>query len=209
MRIILLGEALPWQGTCSGGLSAGSFSAILHAWITPSCRWPPSPSSRFSSSSGASCRHEDSAAIRHSRNAPACSPRRSFASTACSSPSCRPGCCSSSRCGSWTWSPYRTACGRSTGRGSGMHLDFVLADAVTLGPALVIELDDKTHWRADARERDAFKDTALASAGVPVLRVRAARGYDVRELRDRRSNWRHCWRVRRARSAGSGRMWKP
>ena len=46
-------------------------------------------------------------------------------------------------------------------RGSGMHLDFVLADAVTLGPALVIELDDKTHWRADARERDAFKDTAL------------------------------------------------
>jgi hypothetical protein len=66
---------------------------------------------------------------------------------------------------------------------SGMHCDFVLADAATLDPVLVIELDDKSHWRTDARQRDGFKDTALASAGVRVLRVKAAARYD--DLRGR------------------------
>src|SRR5689334_10478821 len=32
-------------------------------------------------------------------------------------------------------------------RGSGMHVDFVLADASTIGPRLVIELDDSSHAR--------------------------------------------------------------
>ena len=39
---------------------------------------------------------------------------------------------------------------------------------------LVIELDDRSHWQMEARKRDAFKDAALASAGVPILRVRAS-----------------------------------
>ena len=68
-------------------------------------------------------------------------------------------------------------------KGSGMHLDFVLADANTLLPCLVIELDDKSHWRPDVRERDAFKDAALESAGLPMLRVTAAGRYDAAAIR--------------------------
>ena len=76
----------------------------------------------------------------------------------------------------WAWREYGA-------KGSGMHLDFVLADATTLLPCLVIELDDKSHWRADVRERDAFKDAALASAGLPMLRVTAAGRYDAAAIR--------------------------
>jgi very-short-patch-repair endonuclease len=55
-------------------------------------------------------------------------------------------------------------------QGSGKHLNCVLADASTLAPLLVIELDDKSHWQEDVQKRDAFKNAALASAGVRVLR---------------------------------------
>jgi hypothetical protein len=65
---------------------------------------------------------------------------------------------------------------------SGMHLDFVLADAATAEVRLVIELDDRSHQRPEVRERDRFKDDALASAGVPILRV-AVGWYDAEELR--------------------------
>jgi hypothetical protein len=68
--------------------------------------------------------------------------------------------------------------------GSGMHLDFVLADPETMAVVLAVELDDRSHWGAEARKRDLFKDSATASAGVP-LRVRAARQYEAEELRDR------------------------
>jgi hypothetical protein len=68
---------------------------------------------------------------------------------------------------------------------SGMHVDFVLADAETLGPVLVVELDDRSHSGDAARKRDAFKDAALAAAGVPILRVMAAGKYDAAELSGR------------------------
>jgi hypothetical protein len=70
-------------------------------------------------------------------------------------------------------------------RGSGMHLGFVLAQAATTEPRLVIELDDRSHARPKAKERDAYKDAALAAAGVPVLRVAVTGRYDVAELRER------------------------
>jgi hypothetical protein len=69
--------------------------------------------------------------------------------------------------------------------GSGMHLDFVLADAINLEPRLVIELDDRSHSRAEVKQRDAFKNNALAAAGIRVLRIAAAAGYDAGGLRDR------------------------
>jgi Protein of unknown function (DUF2726) len=64
--------------------------------------------------------------------------------------------------------------------GSGMHLDFVLADAGTLAPVLVVELDDKSHAQDKAQQRDAFKDAALSAAGVPILRVKVGRYDDLR-----------------------------
>ncbi len=69
--------------------------------------------------------------------------------------------------------------------GSGMHLDFVLADPVTLEVGLVIELDDKSHQGIEAQKRDALKDAALKAAGVPLLRVRAVGRYDVGDLKAR------------------------
>ena len=62
------------------------------------------------------------------------------------------------------------------------HADFVLCDPKTLGPVLVIELDDSSHDRRDRRERDVLVDRVLASAGLAILRVRAARGYARREV---------------------------
>ena len=68
------------------------------------------------------------------------------------------------------------------GRISGKHVDFVLADAGTLGIRMVVELDDRSHQRSDRRERDAFVDRALEAAGIPILHVPAAAQYDARFL---------------------------
>ena len=64
------------------------------------------------------------------------------------------------------------------------HIDFVLVDATTTHIRLAIELDDRSHQRADRRDRDTFVDRALATAGVPILRVPAAARYDLVELRN-------------------------
>jgi hypothetical protein len=70
------------------------------------------------------------------------------------------------------------------------HLDFVLCDPDTTRVALAIELDDRSHRRPSRQARDEFVDRALQSAGVPLVRVRAASTYrraDVRAvLRPRR-----------------------
>src|SRR4051812_35303127 len=64
------------------------------------------------------------------------------------------------------------------------HVDFVVFDPVTTAILLVIELDDKTHGLADRKTRDIFVDDALKAAGVAILRVPAAREYDLDLLRD-------------------------
>src|SRR5687768_1631824 len=58
------------------------------------------------------------------------------------------------------------------------HVDFVLAGRAEVRPVLVVELDDSSHQRKDRIERDAFVDEALATAGLPILRVVCAREYD-------------------------------
>jgi hypothetical protein len=63
------------------------------------------------------------------------------------------------------------------------HIDFVLVDAATTDIRLAIELDDRTHQRADRRDRDTFVDRALATAGVPILRVPAAARYEPAALK--------------------------
>ena len=60
-----------------------------------------------------------------------------------------------------------------------MHLDFVLADPESLAVVLVIELDDKSHWSAEARKRDLFKDSPLARLVCSVLGGAAGRHEEV------------------------------
>ena len=62
------------------------------------------------------------------------------------------------------------------------HLDFVICDA-NLAPIAAVELDDSSHDSDERKERDDFVDSALAAAGVPIIHVRAARGYQLDELR--------------------------
>lgn len=61
-------------------------------------------------------------------------------------------------------------------------VDFVLCDAATTAPLLVIELDDRSHDRPDRQQRDAFVDAVLQAAGLPILHVRWQRSYDARQL---------------------------
>lgn len=65
------------------------------------------------------------------------------------------------------------------------HVDFVLCDVSTLRPLAVIELDDRSHQIEKNRRRDEVKDRVLETAGLPLLRVRAAASYDVVELEKR------------------------
>ena len=63
------------------------------------------------------------------------------------------------------------------------HLDFVLSDPSTTAINAAIELDDKSHNRKSAKERDAFVSAVLATASIPLLRIPVARQYDVNSLR--------------------------
>lgn len=68
------------------------------------------------------------------------------------------------------------------GRIKSRHVDFVLTDPKSTRVLLVVELDDSSHASERAKKADAFKDGALAAAGVPILRVRASASYVVEDL---------------------------
>ncbi len=62
------------------------------------------------------------------------------------------------------------------------HVDFVLCDYRTTEVIAAIELDDKSHAQPSRRRRDAFLDQALYTAGIPLVRIRAAAWYNAREV---------------------------
>lgn len=66
---------------------------------------------------------------------------------------------------------------RAFNRISAKHLDFILCDPQSCAVKLAIELDDASHDSAKRQARDTFLDAACQSAGLPLLRIRAARGY--------------------------------
>ena len=63
------------------------------------------------------------------------------------------------------------------------HIDFVLCDASTTSPRLLVELDDSSHRKASRERRDAFVDEAVRAASLPILRVPAKRSYAPEQLR--------------------------
>jgi hypothetical protein len=63
------------------------------------------------------------------------------------------------------------------------HVDFVLCNPETMEVVLAIELDDRSHERADRIERDEFVDGAFKAAGLPLLRVKVQDEYDGKELK--------------------------
>ena len=65
---------------------------------------------------------------------------------------------------------------------SAKHVDFLLCDSKTMKPLAGIELDDASHNRADREERDEFVEKVFQAAGLPLVRVKAQREYNVRDL---------------------------
>lgn len=68
---------------------------------------------------------------------------------------------------------------------SAKHFDFVLCDARTSAILAVIELDDSSHRSQRAIANDDVKNQAASAAGLPLLRVPAAKHYIVTDLRER------------------------
>jgi len=65
------------------------------------------------------------------------------------------------------------------------HADFLLCGPEQFQPRVAIELDDASHQSVRRQRRDDFVNRAFASARLPLLRVRAKRGYSPQELRQR------------------------
>jgi hypothetical protein len=61
---------------------------------------------------------------------------------------------------------------------SSKHVDFVLCDARTYRPVLAIELEDRSHLRANRRDRDAVVDGIYRTMGLGVFRQWVRRSYD-------------------------------
>lgn len=62
------------------------------------------------------------------------------------------------------------------------HVDFLLCDPQTVRPILGIELDDKSHQRADRQKRDQFVDQVFAAAGLPLAHIPVQRSYPTEKL---------------------------
>jgi len=63
------------------------------------------------------------------------------------------------------------------------HIDFVLCDQETLEVKLAIELDDVSQRRPERTKRDRFVSTALAAAGLPLLKVPVVEKYESAVIR--------------------------
>jgi len=65
------------------------------------------------------------------------------------------------------------------------HIDFLLCDSKTLKPILGIELDDKSHQRADRQERDDFVNHVFQAAKLPLMHISVQRSYSQSELKSK------------------------
>lgn len=65
---------------------------------------------------------------------------------------------------------------------SSKHLDFVICDPGDCSIKLAVELDDSSHGSAKAQKRDKLLNGACESAGLPLLRIKAAKSYVVADI---------------------------
>ncbi len=67
------------------------------------------------------------------------------------------------------------------------HVDFLACCPETMTPLFGVELDDKSHARADRLDRDGFVNSVFEAAGLTLLRFPAQAKYDVHQISDRLS----------------------
>lgn len=63
------------------------------------------------------------------------------------------------------------------------RVDFVVCDPATLKPWCAIELDDKSHLKAERQERDEFVEDLFMQTGTKLVRVPVKAQYSVAEVR--------------------------
>lgn len=71
---------------------------------------------------------------------------------------------------------------------SAKHFDFILCDPKDCCVLLAIELDDSSHESTKAVKRDSLVNAACDSAGLPLLRVKAAHSYAIADIQRAISN---------------------
>jgi len=64
------------------------------------------------------------------------------------------------------------------------HFDYVLCDTKTLSPVCAIELNDKSHDRADRKKRDVDVSMICKSANFPIVWISLSSSYSQKELRN-------------------------
>lgn len=62
------------------------------------------------------------------------------------------------------------------------HLDFIVCNANDCAVKLAVELDDASHQASKTQKRDELVNKACQSAGLPLLRIKAARTYAIADL---------------------------
>ena len=67
---------------------------------------------------------------------------------------------------------------------SAKHLDFVIVDAKTFKTIVAIELNDKSHLRADRKKRDEFLISAFKTAKVPLVWQWVKRKYTEKAIKN-------------------------
>ncbi len=63
------------------------------------------------------------------------------------------------------------------------HVDFLLCGRDSMLPYCGVELDDRSHQRADRIERDQFVDAVFAAAELPLLRFPVRSSYSPHDIR--------------------------
>lgn len=63
------------------------------------------------------------------------------------------------------------------------HIDFILLDHATMRPALLVELDDKTHREHKRRQRDKLVNRVCKEAGLRIVHIKTRASYDVAMVR--------------------------
>ena len=66
---------------------------------------------------------------------------------------------------------------------SSKHFDFVLCTKDDLKIIAALELDDKSHRSKKAQNRDSLLNNVCESAGFPLVRFPAKKGYQIQEIK--------------------------
>lgn len=67
---------------------------------------------------------------------------------------------------------------------SAKHFDYLLCDPQTLEVKAAVELDDSSHNSKARAKRDTFLESACESAGLPLIRIKAQRNYQVNTVQE-------------------------